>query len=102
MLKCSIRVDGFPPERLITGKDGKKKYLPFVIYENDEPDQYGNTHVIKEDISKEERDAGKKARIIGNAKAIGQRQAPRQQQSRPSPRAADPDLDADEEDKVPF
>lgn len=67
-LKGSINVQKVDKAKLFRGKSGV--YLNFVIYENDQPDQYGNTHVIKFDLSKEDRDAGEKPHIIGNAKTL--------------------------------
>lgn len=62
-------------------------YLDLVAFENrDGPDQYGNTHTIKQGISKQAREQGVQMKIIGNMKmpgAGGQPAAPRQQQDAP-------------------
>lgn len=53
-------------EHLFAGKNGK--YLDIVIFENREPDQYGNTHTVYQGVSKAARESGVKGPIIGNAK----------------------------------
>lgn len=54
-------------EHLFRGEKGT--YLDLVIWENKNgPDQYGNTHTICQSISKEAREAGEKAPILGNMK----------------------------------
>lgn len=81
-------------------KDGK--YLNVVIWPNKKgPDEWGNTHIIKQDVSKEQREQGIEGQIIGNAKF------PSEQPSAPPPprhsptTKNDPDLDQPEED-IPF
>lgn len=41
-------------------------YCDLIIYENDEPDKYGNTHSVKQGMPKAARDAGEKAGYLGN------------------------------------
>lgn len=94
------------------------KYCELVVMERrDGEDQWGNTHLVVQGVSKEERQAGVKGPILGNGKETGQRPAsqPRQHPSAPSgdyprqprpsqrsaPKSPDPDLDAPEDD-VPF
>ena len=54
--------------RLYTGKKGK--YLSAVLHLTPTVDQYGNNGFVVESISKEERQAGQRGTIIGNAKII--------------------------------
>lgn len=53
-------------------------YLDFVLWES-ENDKFGNDYRITESLSKEDREAGTKAEIIGNAKIRGM--------NKPTPRA---------------
>ena len=69
-------------EILFAGKNGAK-YLDFVLLES--PDNaYGNDFMVTQSISKEEREAGVKGPILGNAKFLkgkpgaAARPAPRQ------------------------
>lgn len=50
-----------------TGKNGKR-YANIVIWENDQPDQYGNSASIQLNSAKDKREAEKKV-YIGNIKA---------------------------------
>lgn len=49
-------------------KGQKGTYLDLVIYQNDDLDPYGNSHVVKQSPSKELRDQGTKPVIVGNGK----------------------------------
>lgn len=49
----------------------KNKYVNIVIWQNDEPDKYGNMFSITESQTKEERESGQKAVYLGNLKASG-------------------------------
>jgi hypothetical protein len=85
ILKIDLRK--IPDEWVFKGAKGD--YADCVAYENDEIDQYGNSHVIKLSPPRELRDQGVKPIIIGNGKWMpqkgGTRPAPRQQ-TRPAPR----------------
>jgi len=64
-IKVWINVDKINKEGIVKKK---ANYLPIVIWENDEPDQYGNTHAIQQDLPKELRDKGQKGEYLGNGK----------------------------------
>ncbi len=67
IIRLSIDVTKIDKDRLYEGKNGAK-YLNCAMIPT--PDsKYGSTHMIIEDVSKEERAAGTKGNIIGNAKA---------------------------------
>lgn len=80
-------------------KGAKGTYCDLVVMENDEPDQYGNTHVVRQGVSKEARDAGTRGSIVGNGKSYD-RQAKKTAPKAPAARkpAPDPDLDAAPDD----
>ncbi len=70
VIRCSINVAKIDKARLYAGKSGT--YLNIALLENKQgPDQYGNDFMIVQDITKEEREAGKKGPILGNAKFVG-------------------------------
>ena len=49
----------------------KGKFLDLVLWENrDGPGQYGDTHMIVQSVSKEDRAAGKKGAIVGNLRPL--------------------------------
>lgn len=54
--------------RLYKGKKGQ--YLSAVLHLTPTVDQYGNNGFIVESISKEERQAGQRGTILGNAKIL--------------------------------
>ncbi len=70
MIKASINLAKVNKEKLFTSQKGEK-WLNIVIWENDEPDKFGNTHAIQQSFSAEDRKAGIKAPYIGNGKAGG-------------------------------
>lgn len=99
MIKLKIDVTKIDKSRLFVGAKGT--YLDLVVYENDRPDEYGNDFSVKQDCTKEDRDAGVKMPYIGNGKNIGQKR----QQSQPErttrniPRAQ-PQVDTTPEDET--
>jgi hypothetical protein len=104
LIYIKIDVTKIDKARLFEGRNGAK-YLDLVCVPTSNS-QYGDTHFITQSCSKEERQAGKKMPIIGNAKE----QPPRQQRSdstpfdgqkAPPPRSSNPPPAEDTED-VPF
>lgn len=69
MLSLKIDVTKIDKARLYQGQKGT--YLDCVVFLKDEPDQYGNVGMITQSVSKEEREAGTKGAILGNARPIG-------------------------------
>lgn len=66
LISLSIDVSKINAKRLYKGKKGQ--YLSATLFLKEEVDQYGNNGFIVESITKEEREAGNKGTIIGNAK----------------------------------
>ena len=67
----SLRIDvsKIDKERLYKGQKGV--YLDATAFiDLDQLDQYGNSGMITQDVSKEERDAGTKGAILGNSKVF--------------------------------
>jgi len=79
-----------PEEWVFKGQKGD--YADCVIYENDEIDPYGNSHVVRLSPPRELREQGTKAIIIGNGKWMPQKGGsptappPQRQTTRPAPR----------------
>jgi hypothetical protein len=95
-----IKIDVTKLDKSLFFKGKKGTYCELTIWENQQPDQYGNTHSVKQSLPKERRDAGEKEKFVGDGKAFGNR--PQQRQAPPQrPKQADPDLDADDSG-VPF
>ena len=76
MLVGSLDLHKIDKKRIVMhDKDGKRfsngaKYLPIVLWINDEVDKYGNIASVQEGITKEERENGIKATYLGNLKNI--------------------------------
>lgn len=69
----SLRIDvtKIDKDRLYKGQKGQ--YLDLTTFVNlDEKDQYDNNGFVSQSVSKEERDAGVKAPILGNVKVFFQ------------------------------
>jgi len=68
IIKLNIDVLKIDKKRLFKGKKGT--YANFTVLLRDETDQYGNDGMIVEDITAEEREAGNKGTILGNARIV--------------------------------
>jgi len=66
METIQIKIDVLKIEKCRLFKGAKGTYLDATLIMREEPDQYGNIGFITQQISKEEREAGAKAPIIGN------------------------------------
>ena len=76
-IKAKINVTKILKEHLFKGKN--VTYLNLVIWPNkDGTGEYGDTHGIKQEISKEARDAGEKEPFIGNL-TMPEEEAPQRQ-----------------------
>ena len=78
-LSLKINVSAIDPQRLFQGAKGQ--YLDATIFvELDELDQYGNSGMITQDVSKDEKAQGIKGNILGNGKVfwVENGQAPQQ------------------------
>ena len=96
-----ISVNKIAKEKLFKGK--VNTYLDIVLIPSPN-DQYGNDYMIVQSASKEERLAGKRGAILGNAKII-QRQQPPPEVQRPKqsqPPAVESNEESSESDDVPF
>lgn len=69
IIQLKIDVSKIDKKRLYQGKKGQ--YLTATVFLNDQTDEYGNDGMVVEAITKEERDAGHKGTILGNAKIMG-------------------------------
>ncbi len=104
MIKLVIDVTKIPRDKIFQGK--KRKYVTLVFFENkDGQDEYGNDGFLSIDVSKEEREAGKRGAIVGNGKYLGRKPAQTTMNERSAaspagkPQQSAPDV---EEDDVPF
>ena len=99
IIKAKIDVSKIDKSKLYKGTKGT--YLDITLLENrDGVDQYGNHFMIVQDVSKEEREAGNRGAILGNAKKMEPRgQTASGQAVKPAPVAGD---GPPESDDVPF
>ena len=78
-VSLKILVTDIDKERLFQGKKGK--YLDATVFiDLDQLDQYGNSGMITQDVSKEEKAQGVQGNILGNCKVFwsDSQQAPQQ------------------------
>lgn len=68
IIKLKIDVTKIDKKLLFTGAKGT--YLDATLFLKDTVDTYGNCGMISQDVSKEDRMAGKKGPILGNAKDL--------------------------------
>lgn len=101
MIRCKIDVTKIDKARLFTGQKGI--YLDLTLIETPN-DPYGNSHMIVQDVGKEDREKGIKGAILGNAKMFGKSspatQPPAKSDTQP-PSAMNKKLPNPDED-VPF
>jgi hypothetical protein len=71
MITVKIDVNKIDKAQLFTGKKGV--YLDLVLIETPN-DQFGNDYVVKQNMSREDREAGKQNEILGNAKNFVKKQ----------------------------
>ena len=74
-----INVSEIDKARLFAGQKGK--YLDATVFiDVDQLDQYGNSGMITQDVTKQEKDNGVQGKILGNCKVFWkEQQAPQQQ-----------------------
>ncbi|AUR88376.1 hypothetical protein NVP1112O_58 [Vibrio phage 1.112.O._10N.286.46.B11] len=82
-VSLKIDVSKIDKNRLFSGQKGT--YLDATVFiDIDQLDQYGNSGMITQDVSKEEKQQGVKGNILGNCKVFwndsGQQSAPQQNQ----------------------
>lgn len=70
IISCSICLTDIPKATITEASNGKK-YLNFVVDEKRETDQYGKTHSVYIQQSKEQREAKEPKTYIGNGKEFG-------------------------------
>lgn len=86
MIKAKINVTAIEKARLFRGEKGV--YLDIALIETPN-DRFGNDYLIVQEVSKDERLAGVKGPILGNAKILGKKpDAPAQ----PSTNSAEPNF----------
>ncbi len=95
----SLKIDVTKIDKARLFKGAKGTYLDATVFVDvDDLDQYGNSGMITQDVTKGERDSGVKGNILGNCKVFykDQSQAPAPQQY-----SAPPPMDSFDDD-IPF
>jgi hypothetical protein len=69
IVTLKIDVTKIDKARLFAGQKGT--YLDAVVFLDTDADDYGQNGMITQRVSKEEREAGTRGAILGNAKIIG-------------------------------
>lgn len=98
IIKLNIDVTKLDKKRFHKGAKGI--YANLTVLLRDETDTYGNDGMIVEDVSKEEREAGTKGTIVGNARIVNKQQGQAKQSATPP---NPPNLPQDDEEgDLPF
>ena len=100
MITSSINYDLIDTNRLFKGKKGR--YFDIVLIET--PDSEYGDYMVKQGLKKEEREAGVKMPILGNAKNFGGAPQGTHMRSpagsrKPAPREPEPQVPTDDEIK---
>jgi hypothetical protein len=97
METIQIKIDVTKIEKARLFKGAKGQYLDATLVMRDEPDQYGNIGFVTQQISKEEREAGTKAPIIGNVTKRFSKDT-----AKPAPAPVTPIVSTAVDDDLPF
>lgn len=92
MFSFSIDVTKLDKTRFVEGKNGAK-YCNLIAIPTKTPGKYGDTHIVKQSASKEEREKGVDLPIIGNGKdfaAIPKQNKPKQEAPVQNQKSDDP------------
>jgi len=99
-VSLKIDVTKIDKEKLYKGQKGT--YLDATAFiDVDNLDQYGNSGMITQSVSKEDREAGVKGAILGNSKVF-MKKGGEQQQSNAAPTGTPPPVMGIEDDDIPF
>lgn len=97
LIAVKINVKKLDKSKFFEGKNGAL-YADIVLMENrDGQDQYGNDFMVVQGSTKEEREAGQRGAILGNAKYIGGGRS-----QNPKAKIDPEDVPQDNSDPVPF
>lgn len=99
MITAKIDVTKIDKAKLFKGEKGT--YLDVVLIETPN-NQYGDDYMVVQSVTKEEREAGKKGAVLGNAKIRGQRQQQTPARPAAAPAAARPTAAVGVQDDVGF
>jgi hypothetical protein len=103
LVSLKIDVTKIDKARLYKGQKGT--YLDATVYLLDEPDEYGNSGMITQSVSKEERESGVKGAILGNVKILkdfGTAEAKPEPKPAPKPVLSTPPPTSQYDDDLPF
>jgi hypothetical protein len=115
MIKVQVNLDKVDKSLIYQGKNGK--YLNLVLWDNRAGrDKYGNDGMVKQEVSKDQRLAGKESQILGNWKhhvsgqemgtnanlAAKKAQAAERDDSGPLPFRQKPSVNMGQDDDIPF
>lgn len=70
MIKLNLCLSDIDKSRIRKAKNGKL-YIDVLAKKKNSTDQYGNDWMVVEDLTKDERNAGRQGKILGNGKTIG-------------------------------
>ena len=102
-IKIRIDVSKILKEHIYHGKKGK--YLDCAVWPNrDGADDYGFTHRIVQEVSREAREAGEKGPIIGNLAMTEQEQSrsPQREREWSGPEVKGEAMDDSDDSGIPF
>lgn len=68
LIKLNLNLAKIDKSMIYISPKTKAKYLNLTVLLREEPDQYGNDGFVVQDVSKEQKEAGNKGPILGNAK----------------------------------
>ena|SRR6267143_3094563 len=98
MIAMSIKVDKLDKSRFIKGEKGI--YCNLILIET--PNSAYGDYMVKQDMSKEERESGKGTPILGNAKILAHRKTNEDYPRTSEPKPQKSYVDDDDPEDLPF
>lgn len=99
VIAVKIDVTKIDKERLYKGSKGT--YLDAVLFLKDTPDEYGQSGMITQSVTKEEREQGVKGNILGNVKILAVLDDSPQASNKPANKVKPAEVAPDDDD-LPF
>lgn len=101
----SLKIDVSKIDKARLYKGAKGTYLDATVYLNDEADEYGNSGMITQSVTKDERESGVRGAILGNVKVLkdfGSSEQKKPVNEPAKPQASQPIAISNDDDGLPF
>jgi hypothetical protein len=85
IITLNLELGEIERERIYTSEKTGKKYLSLILFTHRQPDPYGNDGFVAHNLSKAEREGGRKGKPCGSWKYVQRPDGSHSSESRPPP-----------------